>query len=87
MGSRGKKKEKDKEGSRGKKRKAEVKRGKQKEKKSEAEGNVLKVRLSCVKPSEKNREKKISKKITVRRKKSRSGYNIYPCTSAAAKSV
>ena len=39
--------------------------------------NVLKVRLNCEKNFQKKR-KIISKKITVREKKSRSGMNIYP---------
>ena len=41
-------------------------------------GNVLTVRLSCEKNLKKKQGKKISKKITVREKKSRSGMNIYP---------
>ena len=41
-------------------------------------GNVLKNRLSCVKPSEKNRGEKSAKKITVRGKKIKIGVEYIP---------
>ena len=47
-------------------------------------GNVLKVRLSCVKPPEKNREK-ISKKITVRGKKIKIGVEYIPLVGGRCK--
>ena len=44
--------------------------------------NVLKVRLTCVKPSEKNREK-IGKKVTVRGKKNKIGVEYIPLSTPA----